>query len=275
MAALRNRMEDFLADWRNDLPNGWLDVFNEIEPDLASIPQNIQIDIAIPVFPGRRNNPIGGAPHGAHLFRAFDGIERNGVRVVVLGRDPYPVLHSATGRAFEDGAWNGEPTQLADSLKCLVQSAITTNGAELAVPDDTANWPAVRQAVQRGQVVLPQLDAYFNGLAQQGVLFVNSSLTRTREEDFKHHLALWKPFLNALIRNLSSDQNVPVVFLLLGEDAQRRFCSAEPLMRNSALVSNAHPSRAQHYYKTSNPLLRTNTALMELGADEIVWWPQV
>ena len=44
-----------------------------------------------------------GAPKGAHIFHAFDGIRPDDVRVVVLGQDPYPSPDFSTGRDFEAG----------------------------------------------------------------------------------------------------------------------------------------------------------------------------
>ena len=246
-----------------------------IEPDYLSIPMAVEIDEVVPVFPFRRGVV---APQGvaaeAHLCRAFDGIARNATRVVVIGQDPYPSIASATGRAFEDGSWDGTLPNLKDSLKRFTQSAILTieDGPEL--PNDRADWGAVRQLVDNGQVTMPpNLRRYFDSMAQQGVLFINSSWTRSRDEDLKYHLELWKPVHDQLIKNLAFSADAHTVFLLFGESAQMRFLAADPIFRHAAIVAHPHPSRASHYFRTINPLERVNSALTALGQAPINWWP--
>ena len=56
-----------------------------------------------PIFPARKGKHYPGAPSGAHIFHAFDRLEPDRVRVVVLGQDPYPCGAFSTGRAFEAG----------------------------------------------------------------------------------------------------------------------------------------------------------------------------
>lgn len=52
--------------------------------------------VARPAYP-----PLRAGNDGRHLFRAFNGINPDQVRVVVIGQDPYPERARATGRAFE------------------------------------------------------------------------------------------------------------------------------------------------------------------------------
>ncbi|MEY8843500.1 uracil-DNA glycosylase family protein [Cribrihabitans sp. XS_ASV171] len=291
MVALRERMEERYADWREDLPEepvgadgqavpGWRTFFAECpDPDWAAIPDALEIADDALVWPGRRNAPHNEAPEGAHICRAFDGIEPEGVRVAVLGQDPYPRLNRATGRAFEDGAWDSNrPDRVADSLQSIFQSAILTAHEDLGLQHQQADWDGINAAIKNDQIALPpELGAYFDGLAEQGVLFVNAAWTfsGTGDAQKKAHLGVWKPIVDWFLQRLAADAGIDVVFLFLGKKAQRRFFEADPVCRNSALVSNAHPSRLSRetYFKSGNPLTRVNKALLHLGKDPITWWP--
>ena len=283
MVALRERMLDSYEDWWEDLPAepigvdgqampGWRTFFAECPAlDFGAIKEDLQIaDVAL-VWPGRRNIPNGEAPQSAHICRAFERIEPEGVRVVVLGQDLYPVIAQATGRAFEDGAWDGERTEdMAGSLKSLMLAAVATRGghADLFRP---GSWPEVRRQIRDGELVFPALSDYFITLAGQGVLFVNAAWTRTADEHLVAHRSLWKPVLDYMLGKLAQN-NQPVVFLLLGGDASEAVCAADPVCNRSAIVNTAHPGR-WGFLRRRNPLVRVNHALGELGADPVPWWP--
>jgi uracil-DNA glycosylase len=134
MLALGDRMEQRYADWCEDLPlgSGWLAFFESCPPlDFTAMPETLQIADDTTVRPGRRRDTLPGAPAGAHICAAFDGIEPEGVRVVVLGQDPYPTIAQATGRAFEVGNWKAgdRPQDMARSLKSLMLAAWPTQHA--------------------------------------------------------------------------------------------------------------------------------------------------
>jgi len=275
MVALRVRMEQRYADWQADLPrpSGWPAFFaNCPRADFAAIPEVLQIaDDDEAVWPGRRGNLLPGAPEGAHICRAFEGIQPTGVRIVVLGQDPYRSVTEATGRAFEDGSWSGERTEdLGGSIKSLMLAALATRDghADLFRP---RIWDEIRRQIKDGELVLPALNGYFNALARQGVLFVNVAWTRTGDEDIAAHRSLWKPVLEHMLRKLAKDDQ-PVAFLLLGDDAREAFCAADPVCNRCAIIDNAHPRSAQ-FLERVNPLERVNIALRELDHAPIRWWP--
>lgn len=290
MVALREHMEDRYAQWRMDLPEervgpdgqvmtGWRTFFAECpDPDWYAISEDLEIEDDAQAWPGRRDEQLPGAPVGAQICRAFDRIKPGDVRVVVLGQDPYPRRCRVTGRAFEDGAWDSNrPDRIADSLQSIVQSAVLSARDDLEIQRQQADWDGIIAAVENDQISLPpNLGAYFDGLTEQGVLFVNAAWTFSAPSKAhkKAHLGTWKPIMDWLISKLAEDAGIEVVFLLLGQKAQRRFCEADPVCRNSALVSNAHPSSLsrEEYFRRENPLMRVNSALRSLGADQITWW---
>ncbi len=259
---LRTKVEEHLDGWKNDLPVAWQGVFRGIEINLAAIPERVEIPDDIQIFPKRRNLGINNAPTGSHICRAFDGIDPDRVRVIVLGQDPYPDLAAATGRAFEDGTEDIHRRALRPALCALGQSA-----SELR-PE--ANRPAVCHDPEGRAAFIRQ---EFDRLTAIGVLFLNSAWTFTRKEDKEHHMALWRPVVSHLLQHLNDRQDRNLVFLLLGGDAQRtvdelRLSKAE----GDRPVRNYHPTaRNNLYFKDANPLHRVNVKLRALGERGIPW----
>lgn len=286
MVALRTHMRERFADWQNNLPpnSGWPAFFEGCsEPSFAAIPEDREIENNAPIWPGRRGGNLQRAPNGAHICRAFDGIEPEDVRVVVLGQDPYPSIAMATGRSFEDGAWiaGGRPEELAASLKPLMLAAWATqpNHAEDFRP---RGWSDL---IQRQGFALPRPEVYFDTLVRGGVLFVNAAWTHTRSRDVGVHLNVWKPVMRHLLRRLAwRDSSRPIVFLLLGGDARDLFLSTvgghfrqDVLNRATRLatVYSDHPAYqgGVPYFAHGNPMTRVNQALLHLGSEAVQWWP--
>ncbi len=264
---LREHMQEVLGGWHRHVPEAWQDVFDGILPDLAVPELDVFHDaVRYPAYPGFRQND---APHEEHhLFRAFDGLCPERVRVVVLGQDPYPDAAQATGRAFEDGAWrDGIPENLAKSLKPLIVAAYATRFNRLNLLR-AGGWQELNQIEG---FVLPEIAGYFNSLSRQGVLFVNAAWSRTQEDHKAAHQALWQPVTDRLIERLAKADR-PVVFLLLGVGAKKAFCGRDWIFRQTAIVQSNHPNMG--YDKVGGTILsRVNDALRNLGADEINWWP--
>lgn len=271
MVTLKARMQAHLVNWRDDLDAEWAAFFADCPaPDFAAIPEYIQVADDTLVWPGRRGEEHLEAPVGSHICRAFDGIGPQDVRVVVLGQDPYPAIGRATGRAFEDGAWEGQPQTLAHSLKGLILAALATREGHMGL-FQAGQWPEIRRQIQFEGLALPALADYFDALAGRGVLFVNAAWTYTRLEDISVHLDLWRSTHKHFLSKLAAlDQ--PVVFLVLGEEAMKTLCDAEPLYNRSIVVVHAHP-RAPQFLSLRNPLERVNLALERLGANLVLWWP--
>lgn len=280
MATLRARMEQHLADWQADLPqgSGWPEFFKGC-PSLdfvKNVPDHLEIADDAPVWPGRRNAPHPSSPAGAHICHAFDCIEPRKVRVVVLGQDPYPKITQATGRAFEDGQWRkgGRPEEITKSLKSLMLAAIATRDADLF---RAGGWSVVKRRLRREGSELPALDEYFDGLAEESVLFVNAAWTHTRKVHIENHLTLWRPVLQHLLKKLAAGATEPLVFVLLGKKAQKRFLASGAESAAGSFwgtrvmkLDLVHP-RDFRFFK-ENPWSRVNKKLLECSKPEFEWW---
>lgn len=290
VVALRNRMQAFLADWAADLPEdpealdgqqrmGWRDLFEDCpDLDFEAIPETANIADDAAVWPRRRVWQPPALVRQANMCRAFDGVEPNDVRVVVMGQDPYPDSIRATGRAFEDGGWNGQrPQTLAHSLKPMMLAAWATQANQEAL-FRAGGWP---ELTQMRAFRLPPQSSYFDYLAENGVLFVNAAWTHTKDGDIKHHLNLWQPVLRHLLRSLASRAEAPLLFVLLGLKAQKTFEESGAI--EAARVNGTwgrtvdqlclpHPSTAA--FLRQNPWGSVNEFLLARDSEAIDWWPQ-
>lgn len=284
-ALLRHHMQRALGNWRDDLSPEWRTFFGEAEPDFDAVPAALTYDDDGPVIPPRKGAALDGAPVGAHIFRAFDGLAPRDVRVLVVGQDPYPNRARATGRAFEDGALTSWSGSVAVSLKHLMQSALALrlNRPELAAND--AAWAVVRQDVQAGRLSLEGIADHFDRLQLgNGVQFVNAGWTLTRFRsgggpEQVAHIAMWRPVMTRLLRGLAERPDAACVYLLLGKFAQDLFDASgvEVAARRDGAwgvrvvrVDHPHPN-APRYFQHPNPLARVNAALEAMTARPVDW----
>lgn len=230
MATLNARLDDYFArDWRQDLTPLWRELFEGVGPNMDELPDGDVPEVFPPRLALRRAREPEYVPAECHMLRAFDGLTPDRVRVVIIGQDPYPRPDRATGRAFEDGAWDGNnPATAAVSLRRLLQSAAAHEHPGLGISEEQDDWERVCEEIREETIAPPAAPAFFDALAAQGVLCVNAAWTftdRTKAEKAAH-LRVWKPVMTHLLRRLTWRDGLPVVFLLLGDDARTLFRSA-------------------------------------------------
>lgn len=226
---LRDAMATYLHDWRADLPPAWQAVLRDVEPDLDAIGPQLTLEPNEIVIPRRKGHAE--APTGSHLFKAFDELDPQNVRVVLLGQDPYPNRDQATGRAFEQGDlvnWNGRVTK---SLRRVVQGLAHHRLPRPDYPVVDA-WDQVRADIAAGQPAIEAPSALFDRWTRAGVLCLNLGLTLTRfdekgipeaEKAQPAHMALWTPVVRAVLLHLVRRPNSTLLVLLWGGQAQRAF----------------------------------------------------
>src|SRR5258707_6951999 len=143
IAALGPTMREILAGWQGDLDPAWQPVIDGSEVGYDAIDPALMLEAWEPVFPARRGRGFPGAPEHAHIFRAFDGIAPDAVRVVVLGQDPYPCPAFTTGRAFEAGnvaCWRELKKMFSVSVGCYMQLVVPARAGHPAYAASTAPW---------------------------------------------------------------------------------------------------------------------------------------
>jgi uracil-DNA glycosylase len=281
--ALQDAMRDILAGWRGDLPPAWQGVVAGAELAFDAVDPALTLEAWEPVFPVRKGRIFPGAPKSAHIFRAFDGIEPDAVRCVVLGQDPYPDAAFSTGRAFEAGnvAWWRELEKMFSvSVRTFMQLIVAARTGEESYAVSTAAWRRLIDDVETGRLQIEPAAAIADRWVREGVLLLNSALTLSRfavegdPHQLRGHLPLWRPFIAAVLRHLAA-RGKPVVFIAFGDQAANALAEAgidrtvtDPKIE---VVLREHPARGNAVLARENPFLLCNRFLANAGAKPVSW----
>jgi uracil-DNA glycosylase len=281
--ALDQAMREILAGWRKDLDPAWLAAIRGAEPGYDLVDPALVLEAWEPVFPSRRGRTYPGAPKGAHIFHAFDGIRPADVRVVILGQDPYPCAAFATGRAFEAGnvaQWRELEKMFSKSIRTFMQLIAAARTGDAGYVGSTADWERLIADIETGRIDLEPASEIADRWVRQGVLLLNSSFTLSRfavegdPHQVRGHLPLWRPVVVALLRYVAA-RGAPVVFLGFGGQAAGALAEAgitEHDARPSvACILREHPARAEAVLALENPFVACNSALVSMGAQPVSW----
>jgi len=175
------------------------------------------------------------------MFRIFDAVAYEDIRVVILGQDPYYAkVDEANGFAFAVGANVVTPPSLKNIFK--------------EIADEYGKEPE---------------DKTLEYLVKQGVFLLNTALTTRHGEAFIHG-NLWQPFTDKVISCLNARER-PIVFLLWGSKA----IAKKAMITNSwhYILESVHPSPLSAYrgFLGCKHFCETNRILRELGEKEIDW----
>ena len=160
------------------------------------------------------------------------------VRVVIVGMDPYPSfnerdsLPQATGRSFEVSelfgqGWDYKIRQ--SSLRNMLK-AVHYN-----VTGQDCSMEELRQEIASGAFQIAPPTQWFDGLEEQGVLFLNSTLT-VKPGKAGSHQKYWEPFRQILIPYLD---RMGAVWMLWGNNARDEVGAY--LSSDSRVLTAAHP----------------------------------
>lgn len=190
----------------------------------------------------RRTHRGGVYPTEADVFAAFRLTPFAGVRVVILGQDPYPNPGQATGLAFS----------VPRDLRPLPTSLVN-----------------IHQAMRHDGLTPPE-HGDLTAWAEQGVLLLNTALT-VPHGGKPNHSARWRPFTRAVI-SLLSERERPVVFVLWGAEARTwktSITNPEGRVVEAPHPASRGPSQAQ--FRESRTFSRVNQCLDDLGGTQIRW----
>jgi uracil-DNA glycosylase len=170
-----------------------------------------------------------------------------GVRVLVVGQDPYPTPGHAVGLSFAvDGGTRPIPRSLANIYKEL--------DADLGLP--------------------PRIHGDLGHWAEQGVLLLNRVLSVRAGAAGSHRNKGWEAITAAAIGAVANRCTVtggpaPLVAVLWGKDAE----SARPLLGPAPVIASAHPSplSASRGFFGSRPFSRANALLQAQGNGTVDW----
>lgn len=181
-------------------------------------------------------------PHPSRVFRAFELVKPEEIRVVILGQDPYHTPGVADGLAFSTLPGNPTPPSLQNMFKEIE--------AEFGTPcernPDLTRW------------------------AKQGVLLLNASLSVRAGEANSHADLGWHLFTDAVIGAISA-RCEHVVFMLWGSFAGKKEALID--WTKHLVLKSAHPSplSASRGFFGNNHFKFANDYLREHGRGEIDW----
>ncbi|CBZ25556.1 putative uracil-DNA-glycosylase [Leishmania mexicana MHOM/GT/2001/U1103] len=135
-------------------------------------------------------------PPATDIFNAFNSCPFRGLKVVLLGQDPYHDLHQAHGLCFSVLP----EVPLPPSLRNIYKELTT----------DIAGFQAPRHG-------------YLQSWSEQGMLMLNATLTVEAHKANSHSKTSgWTAFTDAVIQHLSQHHPNRLVFLLWGGYAQQK-----------------------------------------------------
>lgn len=179
-------------------------------------------------------------PHGDQVFRAFRR-PLAGVRVLVVGQDPYPTPGHPIGLSF---AVDAHVRPLPPSLANIYTELRADLGIEPPPHGDLTAW------------------------ADQGVMLLNRALTVQPGRSAAHRGKGWEPITQCAIEALVA-RGGPCVALLWGSDAR----SLKPMLGSIPVVESPHPSPLSAYrgFFGSRPFSRVNDLLTRQGGAAVDW----
>jgi uracil-DNA glycosylase len=180
-------------------------------------------------------------PPGSQIFHAFDATPLDGLKVVILGQDPYHGPGQAHGLCFSVPDGIKPPPSLVNIFKELKEDV----GMEIPRSGNLERW------------------------AQQGVLLLNAALT-VRESEPNSHQAIWTPFTDAVIRTISEEKQ-GIVFLLWGKFAQDKQVLIDAGRHHILRAAHPSPFSADKGFFGCKHFSKANALLVKEGREPINW----
>jgi uracil-DNA glycosylase len=211
---------------------GWATALAPVAPVVSDMGEFLRTELAA----GRRYLPA-----GANVLRAFQQ-PFDGVRVLVVGQDPYPTPGHAIGLSF---SVSPQTRPVPRSLANIFREYSDDLGHPTPATGDLTPW------------------------TEQGVLLLNRVLTVEPGNPGSHRDKGWEKVTEEAIRALVARDGEPLVAILWGRDAR----NLAPLLGDVPCIESAHPSpmSADRGFFGSRPFSRANALLDELGGDPVDW----
>jgi uracil-DNA glycosylase len=209
----------------------WAEALQPVAARIASMGEFLRAEIAA----GR-----GYLPAGENVLRAFRQ-PLAGVRVLLVGQDPYPTPGHPVGLSF---SVSPEVRRLPASLVNIFREYSDDLGYPRPSNGDLSPW------------------------SERGVMLLNRVLTVQPGKIGSHRGLGWEDVTEQAIRALAA-RGGPLVAILWGRDAR----NLAPHLGQVPVVESAHPSplSAHSGFFGSRPFSRANELLSQQGAAPIDW----
>ncbi|DAB30996.1 MAG TPA: uracil-DNA glycosylase [Sulfurimonas sp. UBA12504] len=181
-------------------------------------------------------------PKYSNIFRAFNLLSPDKVKVVIIGQDPYHAAGQANGLAFSVC----DACKIPPSLHNIFKELVDDIHCVYPVSGNLTKW------------------------AEQGVLLINSILSVVEASPNSHKGFGWEKFTDDVIAQLSKEfENI--VFILWGMPSQKKQLLID--VTKHLILKASHPSPLSSYrgFFGSKPFSKANTYLHEHQKKQIDW----
>lgn len=176
------------------------------------------------------------------LFRAFEECPYEKLKVIIIGKDPYPKAGVADGVAFSCSN-TGEIQASLRHMYNELERTVYPDGFERN--PDLARW------------------------SNQGILMLNTALTTTTGK-IGTHVELWKPFI-AFLLDMLAHYNSGIIYVFMGNKAKEW---AKVVPQNNYKMFTIHPAAAAYrggQWNSGNLFNQINKILKRNHNFEIKW----
>jgi uracil-DNA glycosylase len=217
--------------WRQIVDEGWASALEPVAGRIESMGDFLRSEVAA----GRRYLPA-----GDHVLRAFCQ-PFEGVRVLIVGQDPYPTPGNPVGLSFSVAPG---VRRLPGSLVNIFREYTDDLGYPMPATGDLSPW------------------------SERGVMLLNRVLTVQPGRPGSHRGKGWEEVTEQAIRALAA-RGTPLVAVLWGRDAR----GLVPMLTGVPSIESAHPSpnSADRGFFGSRPFSRANQLLEKQGAPPVDW----
>jgi len=200
----------------------------------------------------------------SELVLRFLKLDKNKIKVVILGQDPYFSENNgkrvANGRAFEPSDLNDWSSKFRQvSLKNIVR-LIHKNYKAINDYQNIYKYSQILKEIQKGEFKLKQPHQLFDSWEKQGVLLLNTAFTTELNCPNKHQ-KLWQAFSQELIDYIDSEE---IVWLLWGKNALSYSNNLK-----GRIIKSRHPmmcsSKFEDDFLKSDCFLKTSDLINWLG----------
>lgn len=277
---LNEKLSRFAQDWQSDLSDRWQAALADVEPAAHAVAPDLISPEGEPIFPARRRHPLEGARADAHVFRAFDGLEPENVRCVLLGQDPYTKIPQATGRSFEQGdADDWASMKATPSLSGLISLLAEHRTGESGF----TSRGGFRRAVASPAAAIEPPRQLFDKWQRAGVLCINAGFTLTcyarggSPAQLKGHIPFWSPVTKEVLRHLVQRPDRRLVLLLLGRHAWNVADELDVKLASEEAgtwLESVHEVRLPHpasRLRCDNPFSEVNACFERMGEGGVDW----
>ncbi len=217
---------------RNIIDADWARALEPVADRIAAMGEFLRAEIAA----GRRY-----LPSGENVLRAFKQ-PFAGVRVLIVGQDPYPTPGNPVGLSFSVAP---EVRRLPPSLVNIFTEYSADLGYPTPVNGDLTPW------------------------SERGVLLLNRVLTVQPGKPGSHRGKGWEQVTEQAIRALAARPG-PLVAILWGR-GRADACAAARRHRAASSRRTPSPYSANSGFFGSHPFSRANKLLEQQGAEPVDW----